>query len=178
MNKKNGLAIINILITVILAVYLIFLKSEKVAYVDSNSLLSQYQGMIDARAEYNKLSSQWKAQIDTLAMEVQNELKRHERELPGMTSKEKGLSEQLIKSKQQQLLNYQRAIQDKAAEEDAKMTQAVIDEVNNYLKEFGNNRRYKIIFAATDVGNILYADEAIDITSEVVQGLNRRYKGE
>ncbi len=178
MKNSSILLVINLLLVLALAFYTFFYKAEKVAYVDSNVLLSQYQGMIDARADYSKLSSEWQARIDTLAMDVQNELKRHEKELSKMSKKEKELSEQLLRNKQQQLVNYQRAIQDKAAEEDSKMTQGVISEVNAYLEEFGKKQSYKIIFAATNAGNILYADDAINITEEVVEGLNKRYLGQ
>lgn len=178
MKKTHLLIAVNLLITVAAFTYFFVGTAEKVAYVDSNSLLSQYQGMIDARADFQKLSSQWQARIDTLAMDVQNELKRHEKEVAKMTKKEKGLSEQLIRSKQQQLVSYQKAIQDKASQQDAEMTQSVINDMNAYIQEYGKQKSYKIIFAATNVGNILYAHEGVNITEEVVEGLNSKYRGE
>ena len=94
-----------------------------------------------------------------------------------MSKKEKELSEGLIRAKQQQLVTYQKSIQEKAAQEDAKMTQDVINDVNAYLEEYGKNRSYKIIFAATNMGNILYANDGVNITEEAVEGLNKRYTG-
>ena len=179
MKKPHPLLVLNLLITLAAFTYLFFARnSEKMAYVDSNTLLSKYQGMIEARGQYQKLAQEWQSRIDTLALEIQEELKRHEKELSKMTRKEKDLSEKLIKNKQQQLINYQQSIQEKAASEDAKMTQNVVNEVNTYLEEYGKKHTYQIIFAATNVGNILYAHEAIDITEEVLEGLNRRYNGE
>lgn len=177
MKKDQLLILLNILVITAM-LYLLFMNNDKIAYVDSNQLLSKYYGMTDAQAEYQKLSMDWRARIDTLAMDVQNELKRHEKEVSKMTSKEKSLSEQLIRTKQQQLITYQKAIQEKAAQEDAQRTQAVIEEVNLYIKEYGEKHSYKIILAATNAGNILFAEEGLNITEEVVEGLNRRYRGE
>ncbi|WP_157716540.1 OmpH family outer membrane protein [Roseivirga ehrenbergii] len=177
--KKNQLfVLLNLLVTITAFSFLFFNGNDQLVYVDSNKLLSEYQGMVDAQNDYKKLSLEWQARIDTLTMDVQNELKRHEKEVSKMTTKEKGLSEQLIRSKQQQLITYQKAIQEKAAQEDSQRTQAVIEEVNAYIEEFGKKRSYKIILGATSMGNILYAQEGIDITDEVVEGLNRRYRGE
>ena len=178
MKKTHLLIAVNLLITMAAFAYLFFSSTQKVAYVDSNALLSQYQGMIDARAQFQQLSGEWQARIDTLTMEVQNELKRHEKEVAKMSKKEKELSEDLIRAKQQQLVTYQKSIQEKAAQEDAKMTQDVINDVNAYLEEYGKVRSYKIIFAATNMGNILYANDGVNITEEVIEGLNNRYFGE
>ena len=178
MKKTHLLIAVNLIFTVAAFSYFFLGTAEKVAYVDSNSLLSGYQGMIDARADFQKMSAEWQARIDTLTVDVQNELKRHEKEVAKMTKKEKGLSEQLIRSKQQQLVTYQKAIQEKAAQEDARITQAVIDDMNAYIQDYGKQKSYKIIFAATNVGNILYAQEGVNITEEVVAGLNIKYRGE
>jgi outer membrane protein len=92
-----------------------------------------------------------------------------------MSVKEKQLSEQLLGSKQQQLMEYQRALQEKAQQEDQQMTQQVLQQVNAYLERYGKEHNYKIIMAATNAGNIVYAQTGLDITEEVLQGLNAQY---
>ena len=92
-----------------------------------------------------------------------------------MSAKEKQLSEELLGTKQRQLVEYQRALQEKARQEDNQMTQGVIQQVNAYLERFGKSHNYRIIMAATNAGNIVYAQEGLDITQEVLKGLNAEY---
>ena len=74
-------------------------------------------------------------------------------------------------------MQYQQAMNSQAQQEDAKMTDAVITQINTYLKKYGEAKGYKIILAATQYGNLAYADSALDITEEVLMGLNKEYTG-
>lgn len=154
------------------------LSNTKLVYVDSNKLINGYQGMIDARAVYQKKASSWKANVDTLSSEVQRKIMDYEKESARMTAKEKQLSQELIKTKQKQLYDYQQAMSTQARQEDDKMTGEVITQINTYIKKYGESHNYKVILAATDYGNLAYADESLDITDEVLQGLNKEYKGQ
>ena len=178
MNQKL-LVSLNVLLLIGLAglYYLHFSRAEKIAYVDSAKLLSNYQGMKQAKLAYQQKASVWQANIDTLTQEVQAALKDYEKNSAQLSKKEQQLSQELLKTKQQQLISYQKAIQEKAAQEDRQVTQAVITEVNNYLSEFGTQRDYKVILVANETGNIAYAEQGMDITDEVLTGLNQQYGG-
>jgi len=158
--------------------YYLQLKNAPIVYVNTSLLLNRYEGMIAARSDFEKKAQAWKANIDTLTVEVQNAIMEYEKGTRTMTVREKELGRQLIEAKQEKLANYQRAIRDKSKQEDFTATQAVIAEVNAYLKAYGEEHGYRIILAATEVGNIAYADEGLDITEEVVEGLNKAYRGE
>ena len=80
-------------------------------------------------------------------------------------------------NKQQQINNYQQAIQNQIQEEDKKSTQTVINDINDYVKEYGKKNKYKIIFGASGGGNIMYADEATDLTQKILDGLNAEFEG-
>jgi len=73
--------------------------------------------------------------------------------------------------------NYQQAIQKQIQEEDKKTTQTVINDINDYIKEYGKKKGYKIIFGASGGGNIMYASEGADLTQDVLKGLNADYEG-
>jgi outer membrane protein len=173
--------VIVIAVNVLLASAVIWLlagNKPKIAFVQSAYLLSNYQGFKDATVAYKQKSVLWQANIDTLASELNSIRKDHSRDLAGMTSREKELSLSLIKTKEQQLQQYQQGIQQKAAQEDQQMTAGVVQEVNAFLKDYGEAHNYLIIFGATDMGNVVYAREAIDLTEEVLEALNKNYRGE
>lgn len=147
-------------------------KNEELVFVNSGKLLAEYKGMQQAQAEFEKKSTVWKANVDTLASEVQNAIQDYEKSLAQLSDKEKELSRQLIQSKQQQLGQYQQAMQQKAAEEEQALTKTVLADVNAYLTDYGKEHGYKMILAATDAGNIVYAENGIDVTDDVLKGLN------
>jgi Outer membrane protein len=157
--------------------YFYLFASPKLVYVDSNKLINGYQGMLSARAEYQKKSAVWKSNIDSLNAEIQSRITDYEKTNSRMSKKEKDLSQELIKVKQRQLVDYQQATNAQAQQEDIKLTNDVITQMNAYLKKYGQEKGYKIIMAATDYGNIAYADDGLDITEEVLEGMNDEYSG-
>lgn len=154
-----------------------FSQSNDLVYVDSARLLNGYKGMTDARATFQQKAVVWRANVDTLINEIQNDIKKFEKESAGMTAKERDLTRQLLQTKQQQLADYQKATNEKATQEDNQMTKQVLDEVNLFIKDYGKKKGLRIILAATDYGNIAYAKEGIDITDEILEGLNKKYEG-
>lgn len=178
--KKNllqGLTVFNTIALLGLIAYQFLIGSERIVYVDSNKLINGYSGMLDARKSYQEKAAVWKANIDTLTNEVKQQIMTYEKESGKMTQKERQLSQELIRTKQEQLAQYQQAMNAKAREEDQKMTGEVLTQINAYIKKYGEANRYRIIVAATEYGNLAYADEELDITEEVLEGLNNEYEG-
>ena len=70
------------------------------------------------------------------------------------------------------------AIQKQIKEEDKKATQTVINDINDYVKAYGKKQGHQIIFGASGSGNIMYANEASDLTQDVLEGLNAEFEGQ
>lgn len=166
----------SLITSLVLAVgYLFFFNHEKLAYVESNKVLINYKAMQEASASYQKKLSIWTANIDTLRNELQQTIKKYEEQKPDLSKSQMAKEEKLIRTKQQQLIEYQRGIEEKAQKEDQEMTQRVLQRVNAFIKRYGETNGYDVIFAATESGNLVYAKDYLNITEEVLNGLNREY---
>ncbi len=152
-------------------------SSSDQVYVDVNKLLEGYNRTKIVRAEFEAKAKTLNANVDSLMTDWQKEIKTYEKERNSMTSKELELKQQLLANKQQQINNYQQAIQKQIQEEDQKTTQTVINDINDYIKEYGKQKGYKIIFGASGTGNIMYASDGADLTEEVLIGLNKEFEG-
>jgi len=170
------LSLISIVSVIALSVY-VFSIPQKFVYVNTAKLINDYKGMQVARTLYQKKAALWKANIDTLTNEVQQKIMSYEKESSKLSTKERQLTQELIHTKQKLLMDYQQAMNTQAQQEDAKMTGEVLQQINAYLKKYGEDKGYKIVMAATEYGNIAYADEGLDITEAVLEGLNNEYSG-
>lgn len=154
----------------------LFFKNDKIAYVDSSKILNEYKGATEAKKAYEYKVKTWQANIDTLTMGVQGAIKKYEKDLAGMSTKEQELSKRLIGTQQKQLEDYQRAIQENARQEDGKLTQTVVTQINAFLTDYGKKNNYKMILIASQAGTIAYAREGLDITEDVITELNSQYE--
>lgn len=153
-------------------------SSSDQVYVDVNKLLEGYNRTKIVRAEFETKAKNLNANVDSLMADWQNELKLYERERSKMSKKELELKQELLGNKQQQINNYQQAIQKQIQEEDKKATQTVINDINDYVKEYGKKKGYRIIFGASGSGNVMYADDKANLTEDVLKGLNAEFDGQ
>lgn len=165
--------VITIAAILFLVIYIFILKNDRIVYVDSTKIMNEYKGAIQAKKAYDAKTKSWQANIDTLTMDFQNSMRKYEKELAGMSAKEKELSKQLLTNKQKQLGDYQLAIQENAKQEDAKLYQGIVTEINAFLLKYGKDHNYKMILIANQSGNIAYAREGLDVTAEVLKELNK-----
>ncbi|AXG69190.1 periplasmic chaperone [Kordia sp. SMS9] len=175
----NKIAISLSILAVLLATFAIFyLKpSNELVYVDVNKLLDGYKRTEIVRNDLQQKTKLLTSNVDSLISGWQKELKTYEKERSSMSTKEKELQQELLSNKQQQINNYQQAVQKQVAEEDQKATQTVINDINDYVKEYGKKGGYQIIFGAGGNGNIMYASEGTDLTAQVLEGLNKEFEG-
>lgn len=177
MNKLSfPLAILSIIGLVFM--FFSFQSSSNMVYVDVNKLLDGYKRTDIVKSEFEKKAQTMKANVDSLMTGWQNELKAYEKERSSMSKKELELKQELLGNKQQQIGNYQQAIQKQLQEEDKKVTQTVINDINDFVKAYGKKQGHKVIFGAVGNGNIMYGDSSADITNEVLELLNKEFEGE
>lgn len=169
-----ALIVLNLLIGVFSLVYTLS-GTQKIVYVDAQKLVNGYKGMQDARKEFELKSNAWKTNLDTLRSEAEVKIKEYEQSAAKLSAKERALMEELIETKQQQFMNYQQVVAEKVKAADQELTSKVLSKVNDYIKKYGNEKGYSIILAATQYGNIAYGDAPMDITEDVLEGLNQEY---
>ena len=171
MNNKNlpiiGLAVVLLAI----AVKVFFFSASKVAYIDTAKLMEGSKEIQQIRTKLKTEGERAKANVDTLTMDFQKALQQHEKGLAKMTPNEKKLSEELLRTKQNQVMQYRQAVEQKVMQDEQSQTQVVLKNNNAKITEYGKEKGYKIIFATAN-GNIAYADEAINITEEILKQVN------
>ncbi len=178
----NSSSVIIILISVILAVLISYSinifsnKPLKLAYVDTAKLMVGFSeaNKVDKelKSEDDKLKKQLKEIEDSLQSSIEIMTKEYNSAKP---SRKKELQD-MLSARNQQVNNYKQANMRKMQTLRENKLKDVIDKVNVFVNEYGKKHKYDIIFG-TSAGNIVYANEdALDITVEIIEGLNERYK--
>jgi len=167
---------IPLIIAVLFLLFRAFNDNDKIAYVNSGRILDEYKGSVAAKKAYQEKAKVWQSNIDTLTSEVKSAIQKHEKSLATMTAKEQDLSKQLIQIKEKQLTDYQRSIQETARQEDGKLTEGIVTQINAFLLDYGKKHNYKLILIANSSGTIAYGEDGLDITEPVITALNNQYE--
>ena len=90
-------------------------------------------------------------------------------------TRERAESEQArIVKRQEEYARLEQRLAGELAAEEQKNSIALRDSINNFMKEYNATHGYDIILSRIGE-NILFANEALDITKEVIDGLNKCY---
>ncbi|SRX52231.1 OmpH family outer membrane protein [Aequorivita sp. CIP111184] len=176
MNKISlSLALIALILSI--SSFFYFKSDSELVYVDINKLMDGYKRTSIEKSKFEEKAKLMQSNVDSLVADWQNELKIYEKERLSLSKKEQELKEELLGNKQERINNYQKAIQGKIKEEDQKGSQTILNDINDYVKEYGEKHKYRIIFGASGSGNIMFANEKSDLTEEILDGLNKEFLG-
>lgn len=148
----------------------------KIAYVNSDTLLAHYDYFKDKQSELEKKASQLQNEYENRAKGLQSEINTFQRTAGQMTMNQARAVEEDLRKKQQNLMQYQQNLSSQLMEEENKVNEELYQNVSNYLEEFGKGKDFKIVLTYTKGSGVLYADDSLDITQQVIAGLNEEYK--
>ena len=155
-----------------------FLKESsdlKIGYIRTSHLLENYRGMKEVDAVLSQKRIEWQSKLDTLKMDYNRAFSKYSSEVSGLSEEERINREGLLKQQNDNLMRYAQELDNQASEQEAKLTEGVLRQVDDYLKKYAKKNDYKVILGTTTTGSLLYADESMDITEEVLKTINRDY---
>ena len=150
----------------------------KIAYVEVDSLMTQYDFAKDYSVTLQKKSNNARNTLTQKGNALQAAVNNFQHKLNnnGFQSREQAASVQAaIERQQRDLQELQGRLEGELASETAKFNEALRDSLQNFLKAYNNDKHYDLILSKAG-DNILMADKKYDITVDVINGLNKRYK--
>jgi outer membrane protein len=95
-----------------------------------------------------------------------------------MTLSQVRATEEDLGKKQQNLQMYQQTLSQQLMEEEAKLNKELYDRITTFLKRYGAENGFQIVLKFDPTSDVLYAGEALDISDQVIEGLNADYLDE
>ncbi|MBP5426146.1 MAG: OmpH family outer membrane protein [Prevotella sp.] len=150
----------------------------KIAFVEVDSLMTQYNFAKDYSVTLQKKSNNARNTLTQKSNELQAAVNNFQQKLQnnGFTSREQAQSVQSgIERRQRDLQELQARLENELANETQKFNEALRDSLNNFLASYNKDKKFDLILSKAG-DNILYADRKYDITKDIINGLNKRYK--
>jgi len=150
----------------------------KIAYVEMDSLITQYQLYKDYEEELTRKGTN----IQSTLAQKQRTLEQHaaamqkKYESNGFTTRDElERAQNNIQAEQQQLQELADRLQTDFAQEQARVNQEARDSIQAFLRSYNKTKKYDYVLVKAG-DNMLVANPKMDITKEVIKGLNKRYQ--
>lgn len=195
---KNALLIINVLL-ILLVGYLYFLqfgnkktqktsvpKSEiadtlnkkvNIAYIDLDSLQNNYTYYKKIKVDFEKKQSSANNEITNMQKRFQNRAMELQQKAQNMNQQEQENAMQEMNKMQNDLQVRKQDIDNELFEYNTKMKDDILFRIQEFLKTYNKDGKYSYIFSY-EPGFMFYKDSSLDITPDVIKGLNELYSAE
>ncbi len=150
----------------------------KVAYINTDTIMAKYQMAIDMEKDLQDYQKRLKNELESKLSKFQSDYENYLKNGANLTLTQQKQTEQDLTKRQQELPQLEQQmmlnLQERQAADNKKMLDAVYAFIKDYNKKHQN---FDIILSKSYIGSpVLYIDEGMDITNEIVEGLNKEYE--
>ena len=155
-------------------------KNAKIAYVEVDSVFKYYNMAKDVNSSLEAKQKQLDADLNSKNKAFQsNAMDFRDKVQKGLITQANAQEvQQQLGAKEQELYQLRDQYRSQLAEESQVNQRQVLHNIMDYLKEYNKEKGFQYILANTFPSTILYADSTLNITKEVIAGLNAKYKKE
>ncbi|MET4081914.1 outer membrane protein [Pedobacter sp. UYP30] len=150
--------------------------SQKIVFVNSDSLLSKYDYYKDLKTKFDSKTKSAQADMQSKTQAFQREVAEYQKNAATLAADVRKSTEERLGRKQQELQTYQQNAGGSLQNDQAAENEKLYNKIADYLKGYAKDKGYKMVMTyAKGSSAILYADDSLDVTSEVIKGLNEDY---
>ncbi|GIZ08042.1 membrane protein [Flavobacterium sp. UMI-01] len=185
LQKRNSINLTKKTIASMVLAFLVFscqkeaevkeVKEFKTAYVDTSELMKNYTEAKDLEAKY-------KAQSEEKGRQLEAEINRFKQDASSFQQQAQANGQEWaqkraaeLQKREQQLGYAQQALAQQLQQDSGVEMDSLVSGVKKFIKEYGKKNGYTYIYGTGDVASILYAEDKLDITKEIIKALNDKY---
>ena len=149
-----------------------------IAYVNTDTLLAKYQYAIDMEQELLAYKDQQEAYGRQQMEKFQNDYQEYLKNGANMTLTQQQAKEAELKQRAEKMSTLEQELSAKILERQMSENTKLLNAIFAYVREYNAaNQQFDIILRKTfNDSPTLYLNPAMDITEEIVNGLNEEYK--
>ncbi len=147
-----------------------------IAYVNSDTLLQNYQFFKDMADQLEAKRKKLENEFTTRAKGLEGEFATFQRTGSSMTINQARAVEEDLMKKRDNLMKYQETLAQELQKEEVRINNELYDKVSEYLNDYGKKNNYQLVLTYQKGSGVLYANDSLNITQQVVSGLNDTYK--
>lgn len=152
--------------------------NQKLVYVNIDSLLDNYSLYKKMKYDFERSQQAFEEEMAQKKSALEKEYSEVQQKAQAgqLTEMQMQQAEERLMKKQQEMMGYKQEVEEKLASTNQQMTQEIFSKIHGFLKKMNAETDYHFVFGYTKEGGILLANDSLDITAAVLQGLNEEAK--
>ncbi len=179
MGKRFQILIISALVLSIASIVYTFMQksgSLNIKTINSAALLNEYEGVRALSRKYENKKAAYVSLIDSLNVAINRKIEEYNQDSLSYTPHQKNTLEKEVNAVQQEIRYLNSKMTDEQNMIDAQLSNVLVNNIMTEIDSFSRQNDIDILIN-TGNNNILYVDEDMDITQEILQAINKKYNG-
>lgn len=149
----------------------------RIVYVNTDTLLNNYEYYKDVVKEFENKRFALENELQKKGQSFQNEVALFQKraQAGGMSQSQAETTQMQLQKKEQDIMMYRDNAAASLGQEQAAKTDEMLSNIQDYLGKYNAGDKYDMVIGYSKGGGVLYAKEDLDITAEVLKGLNEEY---
>jgi outer membrane protein len=161
----------------IMPVYTAEMLSElRIVFVDTDSILQKYALVEDSKKAVEKLHASKEKQFNAAQAQLEADYNTYLQTGASMTLQQQQAKEEELTQRGMKLRQMEEQFMTEINEQIKAKNKITADSVVNYIKRYNKNHQYTLILEKSGVNGVLYGEPALDITQDIINGLNAEYE--
>jgi len=151
-------------------------NGKHIVFVNTDSLLTKYDFYKDAQKEFENKGYRLQVDLGQKERSLQGEVAAIQQRASAMTQAELQAADLTLKKKGAELQQYSQQKQAELGQEQAKKNEELYNNIREYIKKINKDNKFEFVLGYSRIGGgILFADESVDVTEKILEGLNKEY---
>ncbi len=165
-----------IIIAMGLVLMLTSCNQTKIAYVNVDEVLKEYEGLKNAENSMREKSDKIMAELEPMMREFQLKVQDFQKESSGLSAKVKAQREQQLMQEQQSLQQRQQMVQQQVQQESQQLYIEMDKKIDSLIAIYAKSNSYSFILGTSpQTKSVVYGDETSNITDQVIESINKSY---
>ena len=149
-----------------------------IGFINTDSIMSGYELVKNMKAnlEIKQKEAEGNFTIQQKTFESQVVEYQKKMQANSLSITEAQSQEKILMQKQQSLLQLKDELTQKLSSEEINMNILLQDSIMNFLKRYNKKYNYDYVLGFSKGSGILFANDSLEITKDIVDGLNKEYE--
>ena len=151
-------------------------SAGNVLYINTDSVVMNYNFTKDKSAFIEGNNKQREQMLRNKQAAYESAVRKYQGSASIMTDREKASKEEQIMGMQNELMGLQQQFQQDAMMEEQALLTSIVDTLEGFMVDYTKGKKVDYVFGYQKNGTIIYRNPANDVTADVTEQLNKRYK--
>lgn len=147
----------------------------RIVYINSDTLFKYYKYYLDLKSEGEARRGRLEADMQNRMRAFEQEVMNYQQQGEQMSAQMRQLTESNLMQKQQEIKKYGEEQSARVADDQARQSEKLIERITEFLKKRNKDKDVQYVLSYSKGAGVLFAADSLDITREIVTGLNQEY---